>query len=957
MVVRRLARALRARSRRSDTLSESGFDPAFYRETYPDLAQVPNDEQLARHYLTFGRTEGRMGSRAQADAALDALGTQLPPGFDVCDYLACNPDLSAALTPDWRAAEHYLRHGRLENRPVFALDTALYAELYFPGQALSAAQLREHYAQTGQAEGRVGSIAAFARAHGVPGCGRWIAAIRPREFAVLNWTWAGEVRSRADAVRAMLREGLGRLAPIAFGLTFDPFYFREATGALVGVDDVDLYRDWLFHGLDRDQPGSERQHLRALGLPLSRYPVGFDWRRHAGAHALPEQRWAALDHLVRIGAATGAEVPILEPGGSAFLEALAQALPPEADAASLDLLQRAGRLAALGPGARRRLAQAHMRLDRYPQALEAYRALAQTPQAEVKTFGEGARAAVRSGNPEAGLALLAAGRDRFGGHQAFRAAARATIEAAFDAEAAAARGLYTTGSRDAADAALTAAALKAQSRWSALDPVGAPIGPAAGGRVVVLANTDLRQCTHYRVEQKARLLQACGREHEIFSAADVDLFMGALPGAAAAIFYRLAATPANLRAIEYAAAMGVPTYYEIDDLIFAEPYPDPFETYGGSISRELYNGLLAGAPLFRLAMSRCEYGIASTTALARAMAPLVRTGEVFVLPNGLDDRNVGFDAAAQRRVRQDDDVLLFYGSGTKAHNSDFLDLAGPAIADILAARADVRLMVVGHLTLDARLEAHRDRITTVPFLPDARAFWSLLAEADINLAVLAPGVVADAKSEIKWLEAAVMGIPSVVSDTDRHREVLEDGVDVLLARDADGWRSALQRLIDDPALRRRLGETARAKALADYSVEANAPRLQALLGPADVRAETARTEAARLERRRRVLLVNVFFPPQTIGGATRVVRDNLDHFLDSPAASGLAFAVACTDHEAAPPTSGGSTPIGTAPCSGSARPGPRASSGRPWTPSWARASPRCSQAGSPTWSTSTRCSA
>lgn len=48
--------------------------------------------------------------------------------------------------------------------------------------------------------------------------------------------------------------------------------------------------------------------------------------------------------------------------------------------------------------------------------------------------------------------------------------------------------------------------------------------------------------------------------------------------------------------------------------------------------------------------------------------------------------------------------------------------------------------------------------------------------------------------------------------------------------------------------------------------------------------------------------MNVFFPPQTVGGATRVVRDNLDHILDH-AADRFEVAVAATDLEGGTPYS------------------------------------------------------
>ncbi|MGW9820827.1 glycosyl transferase family 4 [Methylorubrum extorquens] len=58
--------------------------------------------------------------------------------------------------------------------------------------------------------------------------------------------------------------------------------------------------------------------------------------------------------------------------------------------------------------------------------------------------------------------------------------------------------------------------------------------------------------------------------------------------------------------------------------------------------------------------------------------------------------------------------------------------------------------------------------------------------------------------------------------------------------------------------------------------------------------------AARREGKPRVLVVNVYFPPQTIGGATRVVRDNIDHILDW-AADRFELAVAASDVGSEPP--------------------------------------------------------
>ncbi|MET3008695.1 glycosyltransferase family 4 protein [Stenotrophomonas koreensis] len=68
------------------------------------------------------------------------------------------------------------------------------------------------------------------------------------------------------------------------------------------------------------------------------------------------------------------------------------------------------------------------------------------------------------------------------------------------------------------------------------------------------------------------------------------------------------------------------------------------------------------------------------------------------------------------------------------------------------------------------------------------------------------------------IEAAACALPLVTTDVPGCREVVSDGVDGLLvpARDADALARAIARLQDDPELAQRLGEAARAKALAEF---------------------------------------------------------------------------------------------------------------------------------------------
>ena len=68
------------------------------------------------------------------------------------------------------------------------------------------------------------------------------------------------------------------------------------------------------------------------------------------------------------------------------------------------------------------------------------------------------------------------------------------------------------------------------------------------------------------------------------------------------------------------------------------------------------------------------------------------------------------------------------------------------------------------------------------------------------------------------IEAAACGLPLITTDVPGCREVVTDGVDGLLVpvRDATALATAIARLQDDPVLAARLGQAARAKALAEF---------------------------------------------------------------------------------------------------------------------------------------------
>jgi len=86
---------------------------------------------------------------------------------------------------------------------------------------------------------------------------------------------------------------------------------------------------------------------------------------------------------------------------------------------------------------------------------------------------------------------------------------------------------------------------------------------------------------------------------------------------------------------------------------------------------------------------------------------------------------------------------------------------------------------------------------------------------------------------IVFLEAAACGVPQVAGDSGGAAEAVEDGVSGLVVRKPDDPRevaAAIERLLDDPELARRMGAAGRERAVREFSYDSLAHRLGVSLG-------------------------------------------------------------------------------------------------------------------------------
>ena len=356
-------------------------------------------------------------------------------------------------------------------------------------------------------------------------------------------------------------------------------------------------------------------------------------------------------------------------------------------------------------------------------------------------------------------------------------------------------------------------------------------------------------CHRYEVLHRAEQLRLVGGEATVVSFTDPRLRAEAARHDLI-FLYRVPETSAVALAIDEARAAGVAVVGAIDDLVFVDdPTLFPEWTSRPGAERALW---FEGLRRYRATLERCDRVIVPTAALldeARA------AGLPAVLhPNSVSRAELALgDAAAARAdaacgLRRecfpdaaDDAVVLGYFSGTPSHDRDFA-LAAGALAGVLAEFPGARLLLLGPVDPGAALRAFGLRVARRPLVP-----WTDLpvwiAACDAAIAPLEiDRRFAAAKGAIKYLDAAVAGVPTVATPSRAMRAAIRHRDNGMLAADGDGWQRALREIVADRPVRRRLGEAARADVEVRFAPAPRARELAVLLE--DLRRDLARGATA-----------------------------------------------------------------------------------------------------------------
>jgi glycosyltransferase involved in cell wall biosynthesis/predicted SAM-dependent methyltransferase len=328
----------------------------------------------------------------------------------------------------------------------------------------------------------------------------------------------------------------------------------------------------------------------------------------------------------------------------------------------------------------------------------------------------------------------------------------------------------------------------------------------------------------YRVERFVDTLNTIGYSATWMRMEELAGRMSELSNFDALVIWRVSWNSTLAQAVSIIRSRGMKVIFDVDDLMI-DPKFARIKLIDGIRSQFLKEKSVGDHySKVRETMLAADLCITTTDELAFHMR--LAGKPTFVVPNGFDHITLETSRAAARSwlSNRDDLIRIGYAGGSRTHQRD-LSVAIEAIAKILTENTKCRLVLFRSVDgLNPLVDIHEfkcmdklhEQVEWRP-LQKLADLPNELARFDINLAPLEVGnVFCEAKSELKFFEAALVSVPTIASPTGPYRRAIEHGKTGFLAATADDWYTCLSKLIDDSSLRESIALKAYHSSLANF---------------------------------------------------------------------------------------------------------------------------------------------
>ena len=316
-------------------------------------------------------------------------------------------------------------------------------------------------------------------------------------------------------------------------------------------------------------------------------------------------------------------------------------------------------------------------------------------------------------------------------------------------------------------------------------------------------NEQLPHPHRYRVVHQMEQLEAGGYTCDTVYFQELKPWMVRCYGAF--VIFRCPMTDTLREFATMAKQMNKPLWYDVDDLVIDTKYTDqiPFLDRMQPEERQAYDQNVRNMGEL---LSLCDAAVTTTAALAEELKQYVP--EVLINRNCASDEMLLLSEAVLKEKQKKNEadgtakkVRLGYFSGSATHLDD-IEMIVPVLKQLLGKNPNLELLIVGILELPVELKLFASQIQMEGFV-DYQKLPERIASVDINLAPLTDTIFNRAKSENKWVEAALVQTVTAASNLGAFAEMVQDGEDVL-CRDEAEWLEKLQWLIDDEPARKAI---------------------------------------------------------------------------------------------------------------------------------------------------------
>jgi glycosyltransferase involved in cell wall biosynthesis len=339
----------------------------------------------------------------------------------------------------------------------------------------------------------------------------------------------------------------------------------------------------------------------------------------------------------------------------------------------------------------------------------------------------------------------------------------------------------------------------------------------------------------YRVERPVAVLRQLGVAASVIAMADVGQSHDLISRTDVLVLWRTPWSDDIATAIGVVHDHGGRVIFDVDDLMI-DPGLARNKIIDGIRSQQLTEEQVASHfGRVRQTMLAADLCTASSEELVDHMRSAWKPARVLL--NGFDHDTLLTSRLAARNWAHARDGLfrIGYAGGSRTHQRDFA-LCVDAVSQVLRDNPAARLVLFRQGTLplldveefpalnDLKSQIEWREFAPLSGLPDE------VARFDVNLAPLEIGnPFCEAKSELKYFEAALVDVPTIASATGPFRRAIRDGETGFLASKPEDWSQYLRLLMNDSDRREAMAAAAYRDVLWKYGPERRVREVSLLL--------------------------------------------------------------------------------------------------------------------------------